>query len=165
MEHEKSRLSGDGEKYQKLKSQFDQQEITFQRALKELQKSREAERAKNARLSAEIQDLKSRDDIARLGEQLLEANRRVEQADEERERAVSEANQLQVTYNELAEKYKSERKRYTYWILISPTEILRASESLSDPILIMKVKPKTQILNFWYESRKNCPGRSKCWAI
>ena len=114
MEHEKSRLSGDGEKYQKLKSQFDQQEITFQRALKELQKSREVERAKNARLSAEIQDLKSRDDIARLGEQLLEANRRVEQADEERERAVSEANQLQVTYNELAEKYKSEREWYTY---------------------------------------------------
>ena len=86
--------------------------------MKELQKSREVERTKNARLTAEIQDLKSRDDIARLGEQLLEANRRVEQADEERERAVSEANQLQVTYNELAEKYKSERKWYTLSYLV-----------------------------------------------
>ena len=87
--------------------------MTFQRALKELQKSRDKERENNRQLREELTRVKScREDITRLGEQLLDANKRVEEADIERERAVSVATQLQNTYDELAEKYKSERIGY-----------------------------------------------------
>ena len=103
----------DAAKYKKLRSEQEQQELTFQRALKELQKSRDKERENNRQLREELTRVKScREDITRLGEQLLDANKRVEEADIERERAVSVATQLQNTYDELAEKYKSERIGY-----------------------------------------------------
>ena len=103
----------DAAKYKKLRSEQEQQELTFQRALKELQKSRDKERENNRQLREELTRVKScREDITRLGEQLLDANKRVEEADIERERAVSVATQLQNTYDELAEKYKSERTGY-----------------------------------------------------
>ena len=98
--------------------QLEQQETTFQRALKELQKTRLAERDEAARLKADLERATKGDDIGKLGAQLCEANRRVEEADTERERAVEVASQLQITFDELVAKYKSERNRFWKILLL-----------------------------------------------